>query len=96
MRRGMPVGKKAMLVHLAIWTLFFGFGVSLSYKSQLAASVTATVMILLMTWSLDFACPRCGHGVGSHPIKWLHDFPSQSAWDVFYRRCRWCGHDLRA
>jgi hypothetical protein len=93
-KRRMPIGKKAKLVHLAIWALIFGFFARLAYGSQLAASVTFTAMVLLVTWSIDFVCPHCEHPVGSRPLKWLHDFPIGS--HVFHRRCFWCGHDLRA
>jgi hypothetical protein len=74
------------------WASFVG----LEYRSRFAASIIVIAIGTLITWSFDFVCPRCGHGVGGHPMKWLHNLPSQAAWDVFYRRCRWCGHDLRA
>jgi len=95
----MTVGTKAILVQLGICGTFVTFVISMIVAPSqpwwvFRFFLSAIVIFGTWLWTLD--CPRCGHNVTSRPIRWFHDFPIMTVGDVFHRRCRWCGYDLRS
>ena len=94
----MSVGAKAISIYVATTCVFVAsatYSVSVPSQAWIALSVGVSSTFILAGWLSTLVCPRCGHHVSSRPIKWLHDFPLRSWGDVFHRRCRWCGYNLR-
>jgi hypothetical protein len=95
----MSVGVKGILIEIGFWCTSVAcavYWVKVPSQGWLAGKVWLSAFVIFATWLSTLNCPRCGHNVTSRPLKWLHDFPMVVAGDVFHRRCRWCGYDLRA
>jgi len=95
----MTVGTKAILVQLSIWATLVAFVICMIVAPSQpwwAFKFFLSAIVAFGGWLWTLNCPRCGHNVTSRPIRWLHDFPMMVTGDVFHRRCRWCGYDLRS
>jgi hypothetical protein len=92
------IGQKATLIEVAMIGSFIACAVfveRLPSQAWFVLKVWLCALVVLGTWLWTLDCPRCGHNLTSRPVRWLHDFPIHSV-GVFYRRCHWCGYDLRA